>query len=103
LEITDNNFSEEVENYKGIALVDFWAPWCGPCKMMEPVIEELAEDLKDKTKVAKLNVDKNPETAQKFGVMSIPTTIIYKSGKEVERLIGVQSKEDLISKIEDNI
>jgi len=100
LEITDANFEEEVlnENDKPV-LVDFWAPWCGPCQMMGPILEEVAEEAKDFAKVGKLNVDENPETAGKYGVMSIPTLIIFKGGQPVKQLVGVQSKEALVEEL----
>ena len=97
---TDQNFADEVENYEGVALVDFWAPWCGPCQMVGPIIKELAEEMKDSAKILKLNVDENPTIAQKYGVMSIPTMVIYKNGKEVDRIVGVQPKDALKAKIE---
>ncbi len=95
LQVTDQNFADEVEKYDGVAFVDFWAPWCGPSEAMGPIIEELAEDKKDQVKVAKLDVDENPVTAQKFNVMSIPTMIIFKKGEKVDTVIGVHSKEEL--------
>ncbi|MFA5318572.1 MAG: thioredoxin [Patescibacteria group bacterium] len=98
--LTDQNFEEEILKSKQPALVDFFADWCGPCQMMAPIIEELAKDIGDKAKVAKLEVDANQETAQKYNVMSIPTLIFFKGGQEVERLMGVQSKETLKEKLE---
>lgn len=91
--LNDKNFESEVLGGKGVFLVDFWAPWCGPCRMLEPIVEELAKDFKDKAKVGKLNVDESPQTAGKFGVMSIPTILIFKDGKLAETMVGVQSKE----------
>lgn len=101
LVLTDNTFKEEVEESKGLVLVDFWAVWCYPCQILGPIIEELAGEMKDKVKVMKLNVDENPQTSMKFNVMSIPTVILFKDGKAVETLIGVQPKknyEDIINK-----
>jgi len=92
---TDKNFEEEVLQYEGPVLVDFWAPWCGPCQMMSPVIEDLAKEMGEKAKVGKLNVDENPQKAQEHGIMSIPALKVFKGGKVVEELTGVQSIEQL--------
>lgn len=80
---------------KNVKFIDFWAPWCGPCRMMNPVIEELEHELKDKVEFVKVNVDEQPDFASKYGVMSIPTYVIEKEGKEVGRKVGVTSKADL--------
>ncbi|OGM29063.1 thioredoxin [Candidatus Woesebacteria bacterium RIFCSPLOWO2_01_FULL_39_61] len=101
LNITDSVFEDKVLKSDIPVLVDFWAPWCGPCKLAEPVLEELSETYKDKLTIAKINVDENPQNAQKFGVLSIPTTILFKGEKEVDRQIGFAGKvayEDLIKK-----
>lgn len=101
LKITDQNFEEEIVKSDLPVMVDFWAPWCGPCLMAEPIIDELAEEYKGKVKIGKLNVDENQEQSAKFGVMSIPTVILYKDGKEVERKIGFGGKagyEELLKK-----
>ncbi|OZI11783.1 thioredoxin [Bacillus sp. FJAT-42315] len=90
---TDQSFSTETES--GLVLVDFWAPWCGPCKMIAPVLEELDAELNGKAKVVKIDVDDNQETAGKFGVMSIPTLILFKDGQPVDKVIGFQPKEAL--------
>ncbi|MDI6778217.1 MAG: thioredoxin [Patescibacteria group bacterium] len=100
MQFTDQNFEAEVLKSEKTALVDFWAAWCGPCQMMGSIVDELAEEMKDKYKVGKLNVDENRETASKYGVMSIPTFIIFKNGKEVKQLIGAQSKEGLKEELE---
>lgn len=100
MQFTDQNFEAEVLKSEKPVLVDFWAVWCGPCQMMGPIIDELAEELKNKYKVGKLNVDENRETASKFGIMSIPTMIIFKDGKEVKQLVGAQSKEGLKEELE---
>lgn len=97
---TDQNFEAEVMKSDKPVLVDFWAPWCGPCQMMGPVIEELAKEMSDKAKVGKLNVDENPEVAEKYGIMSIPTVMIFKGGKMVKQLVGVQSGEALKGELE---
>lgn len=98
--LTDANFEAEITNYKGVALVDFWAEWCGPCRMMAPTVDELASDFQGRAKIAKLNVDDNGEIAAAFGIMSIPTLIIFKDGQPVDKLIGVQPKAELSRRIE---
>lgn len=92
-EVTDQNFSSETAD--GLVLVDFWAPWCGPCKMIAPVLEELDGEAGDKVKIVKLNVDDNQETAGKYGVMSIPTLLLMKDGNVVDQVVGFQPKEAL--------
>jgi thioredoxin 1 len=89
-EFTDSNFNQETT--QGLSLVDFWAPWCGPCRMVGPVIEELSKDYEGKIKVGKLNVDDNQETAMKYRVMSIPTVILFKDGQPVETMVGAMPK-----------
>ncbi|MCQ6273470.1 thioredoxin [Bacillus sp. V3B] len=95
---TDQTFANETES--GLVLVDFWAPWCGPCKMIAPVLEDLDSEIGDKVKIVKLDVDENQETASKYGVMSIPTLIVLKDGKEVDKVIGFQPKEALAERLE---
>lgn len=97
---TDGNFQEEVLTAKEPVLVDFWAAWCGPCKMIAPVVEELAADFAGKAKVGKLNVDEYGKTAQQYGVMSIPTLILFKDGKEQTRIVGFRPKGELANLIE---
>jgi thioredoxin 1 len=92
--VTDQSFSSDVEG-SGTVLVDFWAPWCGPCKMIAPVLEELDQEFGDSVKIAKVNVDDNPESAARFGVMSIPTLIVFKDGQPVDKMVGFQSKDAL--------
>ena len=94
-QFTDQNFDQEVLKSGKLVLVDFWAAWCGPCQMMGPIIDELSEEMKDKVKIGKLNVDENRETASNYSVMSIPTLIIFKDGKVVKQLVGVQNKDNL--------
>jgi thioredoxin 1 len=91
--VTDQSFKTEVEG-QGTVLVDFWAPWCGPCKMIAPVLEELDKEV-EALKIAKVNVDDNPESASRFGVMSIPTLIVFKDGQPVDKVVGFQSKDAL--------
>lgn len=99
----DAEFEQEVLKATTPVLVDFWAPWCGPCKMLGPVLEELAADLAGKVKVVKVNVDENKDSAGQFGVMSIPTMILFKDGKDVATMVGFQSKEQLKDKIEEQL
>ncbi|MBS4215431.1 MULTISPECIES: thioredoxin [Neobacillus] len=91
--VTDQNFATETGS--GLVLVDFWAPWCGPCKMIAPVLEELDAEMGDKVKITKLDVDENPQTASNFGVMSIPTLLVLKNGEVVDKTVGFQPKEAL--------
>jgi len=93
--VTDKDFSQVVEQ-SGSVLVDFWAPWCGPCKMIAPVLEEIDSEIGDKLKITKLNVDENPETASRFGVMSIPTLLVFKDGQVVDKIVGFQPKDALV-------
>jgi thioredoxin 1 len=97
--LNEDNFEQEVEKSDQLVLVDFWADWCGPCKMVGPIIDELAEENDGKSKIAKLNVDEQRNLARKFRVMSIPSILFFKDGKEVDRMVGAQSKEDLLAKI----
>ncbi len=99
--ITKDNFSENVA--QGVSLLDFWAPWCGPCKMQLPIVEELSDELKGTATIAKVNVDEEPELASQFGVMSIPTLILFKDGQPVDKLVGLQSKESLKAKIQNQL
>ncbi|SBC03882.1 thioredoxin [Staphylococcus aureus] len=93
VKVTDADFDSKVES--GVQLVDFWATWCGPCKMIAPVLEELAADYEDKADILKIDVDENPSTAAKYEVMSIPTLIVFKDGQPVDKVVGFQPKENL--------
>jgi len=99
--ITKDNFTENVA--QGVSLLDFWAPWCGPCKMQLPIVEELSDELQGTATIAKVNVDEEPELASQFGVMSIPTLILFKDGQPVDKLVGLQSKESLKAKIQNHL
>jgi thioredoxin 1 len=101
--IMDTEFESEVIRSEIPAVVDFWAEWCAPCKLLEPAIEKLADELRGKVKFYKLNVDDNPQTTSNYGIMSIPTLIIFKDGKPVNQLVGVRPKEELKKFIEENI
>ncbi|MCS7280957.1 MAG: thioredoxin [Desulfobacterota bacterium] len=100
--VTDANFKEEVLESDIPVLVDFWASWCGPCQMMGPIIDKLAEEYEGKVKVVKLNVDENPQTPAKYGIRAIPTLIIFKNGEIMERMVGAQPKtvvEEVIKRV----
>ena len=98
--ITDATFSTEVERSPVPVLVDMWATWCGPCRMIAPTVEQLASEMAGSVRVAKMNVDENPATASRFNVRSIPTLLILKNGREVDRIVGVQSKADIARRLE---
>ncbi|MGH9912961.1 MAG: thioredoxin [Nitrososphaeraceae archaeon] len=100
--LTDNNFNEMVSKYP-LLIVDFWAPWCGPCRMVSPVIEELSKELTGKAAFGKLNVDENPMISSTFGIQSIPTIAIFKNGKAVDGIIGAASKSQIMSKLSTHI
>ena len=92
-----DNFNDTIAN--GVTLVDFWAEWCGPCRMQLPILEEVSEEIGEKATVGKINVDHELELAQRFGVQSIPTLILFKDGEIVDKMVGVQAKETLVDKI----
>ena len=98
-ELNKDNFEKEVMEANVPVLIDFWASWCGPCRMMSPLIDQIAEEMGDKLKVCKVNVDQNHELAEKYEIMTIPAFIVIKNGAESGRTIGVQSKEDILKLI----
>lgn len=100
LELNDQDFDQAVLKENQVALVDFWAPWCGPCKVAGPIVDEVAQEIGEKAVVAKVNVDENPILSGRYKVMSIPTMLLFKDGKIVDQLVGLQPKEVLLSKIE---
>ena len=100
IEITHENFDREVLKSDKLVLVDFWAPWCMPCKMIAPMVEKLAEELKGKVSISKCNVDDSPDIATDLSVLNIPTLLLFKNGEEVARMVGVNSKAAIESKIQ---
>jgi thioredoxin 2 len=96
IQITDANFAEEVERSPLPIFVDMWAPWCGPCRQLTPVVEELAVELSGRMRIGKLNVDENPVTSARFRIQSIPAMLVFKGGKEVDRIIGAQPKSEIL-------
>ncbi|OHD71246.1 MAG: thioredoxin [Spirochaetes bacterium RBG_16_49_21] len=99
IEVTNANFEAEVTNAAGHVLIDFWAPWCGPCRMQSPILEKLSQSPDISATIVKINTDENPEIAQKFGISSIPTLILMDKGKEIERFVGVQTESVLKRKL----
>lgn len=97
---TDQNFNAEVLQSKQAVLVDFWAPWCGPCRIVGPIVEQIAQEYEGKAKVGKLNVDENPIISQNYGIMSIPSLLIFKNGQVVDQLIGAQPKEAITERLD---
>ena len=94
-QIKDNEFESEVINSKLPVLIDFWAEWCGPCRMLSPILDQLSEEMDGKVKIVKMNIDENPETPSKFGVRGIPTMLLFKEGKQIATKVGVQPKNVL--------
>lgn len=102
-EVTDTNFQSEVLDSATPVLVDFWAEWCGPCKMIGPIVEELSVEMGDKMRVGKMDADANQTVMQQYGIMGIPTLILFKGGKPVERLQGFQQKDRILSKLQKHL
>ena len=100
VELTDANFEKEVAQYKGVCLVDFWAEWCAPCRMVAPNVAALAADYAGKAKVGKLDVDVNRDTAARFGVTNIPTLVMFKNGEQVQRFVGFTPKDDIAAALD---
>jgi thioredoxin 2 len=99
LDITDNSFENEVLAFNGPVLMDCWAPWCGPCRMLSPVIEQIAKDYRGRLKVVKLNTDENPKIAMKFNIQSIPTMLLFNKGAQVDRMTGALSRQEIEKRI----
>lgn len=103
LKVSDDNFSQEIEQSEGVSIVDFWAAWCGPCQIVGPFVEELAQEYVGKVKVGKLDVDTNPTTAAKFNVRSIPSILFFKDGTHVDTVVGAVPKAALVSTLEKHL
>lgn len=103
IDVDDDTFEGEIEEAEGLAMVDFWAEWCGPCRMVSPIVEELAEEYEGDVKVAKVDVDESQRTAQKFNVRSIPSILFFKDGEHVDTVVGAVPKEQLEAKIEEHL
>ncbi len=103
IHLTDDNFKKEVLDSGLPVLVDFWAPWCGPCKMIGPFVEEAAKEFANKLKVTKINIDENSKTPTQYGIMSIPTIMFFKNGKVMDQVVGALNKQELKKKIQENL
>ncbi len=103
IQVNDDNFQKEVLESEGLVLVDFWAPWCMPCRMLAPTIEEIANEMEGKVKVCKMNVDESIKYPQQYGIMSIPTVMLFKNGQIVETMIGLQPKEEILKTIQEHL
>jgi thioredoxin len=103
LHVTDRSYNEQIESSSLPVLLDLWAEWCGPCHMLAPTIDQLSSELAGKVLVAKLNIDENPGVASKFGVRSIPTLLVLKNGREVDRLVGVQPKQEILRRLQTHL
>ena len=103
VQVTDGSFEELVVNSETPVLVDFWAEWCGPCKMIAPILDEIAKDMDGKLVIGKLDIDVNQDTAMAFGVMSIPTLLLFKNGEPVERIVGYQPKPQLVARLQPHL
>ncbi len=103
IDINDSTFETEVVNSKQLTIVDFWAPWCGPCRKLGPVLDEVASEFGDSLKIVKLNTDENLKTAKEFSISGLPTLLLFKDGKPVERLVGLMPKSTIVSNIEKHL
>jgi thioredoxin 1 len=101
MEITDSTFKQEVLDQKRLVLVDFWATWCGPCKMIAPILEQVSEHYKERIKICKINVEENSESAKEYGIMSLPTILFFKNGKIFDQVTGKVSKASMIKKVDE--
>ena len=103
MDINDSTFEQEVVNSSELTIVDFWAPWCGPCRKLGPVLDEVAQEYDGKVKIVKLNTDENLKTAKEYSVSGLPTLLVFKGGKAVERLVGLMPKTTIVSNIEKHL